>query len=310
MAADSTGNLCPCPPTPLCARVRATAEQQTLGRRLRAWSARLARGGRGSREDAERLACHVLQCNRARLYMLMDDPVDAQADAGIDALVEACAAGTPVPYLTGIAGFWTFDLAVTRDTLIPRADTATLVEAALAAVTDTDDGADVLDLGTGTGAVALALAAERRAWRLTATDASAAALEVARDNARRLGLEARIRFLHGDWYGAVPAGETFALIVSNPPYIAARDPHLDDPGLAAEPRTALVAGDDGLAALGAIIAGAPARLRAGGALWVEHGHAQGAAVRRLLEAAGFSSIATRRDAGHRERASGGRLRVS
>lgn len=310
MAADSTGNLCPCPPTPRCIRVRATAEQQTLGRRLRAWSARLARGGRGSREDAERLACHVLQCNRARLYMLMDTPVDAATDARINALVDACVAGTPVPYLTGIAGFWTFDLAVTRDTLIPRADTGTLVEAALAAVTDTDDGADVLDLGTGTGAVALALAAERSTWRLTATDASAAALAVAHANARHLGLGERIRFLHGDWYGALPTGEAFTLIVSNPPYIAARDPHLDDPGLGTEPRTALVAGDDGLAALRAIIAGAPAWLRAGGALWVEHGHAQGAAVRALFDAAGFTGIATRRDAGHRERASGGRLRVS
>ncbi len=163
--------------------------------------------------------------------------------------------------------------------------------------------ARVVDLGTGTGAIALALASERSHWQLTATDASAQALTVARRNVERLA-PGRIRLLEGSWYQPLGA-ERFDLIVSNPPYIEALDPHLDCGDLRYEPRSALVAGPTGLDDLDWLIKGAPERLETGGFIVLEHGFDQGAAVRSLLTRRGFTAVHTRQDAAGQERVSCG-----
>jgi len=208
------------------------------------------------------------------------------------ALIERRARGEPLAYITGIREFWTLELRVTRDVLVPRPETELLVERGLALCNA--ERARVVDLGTGSGAVALALAAERPAWSVLATDASAAALAVARDNARRLGL--KVEFAQGNWFAGLPARH-FDLVVSNPPYVDAHDPALL--ALQDEPRQALTPGADALADLRAIIQAAPEHLIPGGWLALEHGATQGSAVARELVARGFGSVRSHRDlAGH------------
>jgi release factor glutamine methyltransferase len=212
------------------------------------------------RLEAELLLCHAVGWARARLYAHPEEVPPLPAQRQFADSVARRRRGEPLAYLTGEQPFRDFELLVTPATLIPRADTETLVEAALMAGT-VDTRLRVLELGTGSGAVALALARARPAWQITATDNSAAALAVARLNARRLGLERRVHLQQADWFdGLAAGGETagFDLIVSNPPYIAENDPHLADPGLAAEPRQALVSGPDGLTAIRRIAGGAPA----------------------------------------------------
>ena len=186
---------------------------------------------------------------------------------------------------------------MTPDVLVPRAETELLVELALARLAGVP-APTILDLGTGSGAIALALARERPDAQITAVDASVAALAVARRNAVRAGL-AGIEFLHGSWYAPV-AHRRFDAIVANPPYVADDDPCLQAPGF--EPRMALAGGADGLAAIAAVCAGAPAQLRPAGALIVEHGATQGAQVRRLCDGAGLGQSATHRDLAGHERA--------
>jgi len=253
--------------------------------------------------DAAVLLAHVLGCARTWLVAHDDDPLPRlQADAFF-ALAKRRRAGEPVAYLTGTREFWGLSLRVTPDVLIPRPETETLVELALEWLPR--DGAQrVLDLGTGSGAIALAIAAERPRARVVATDASAAALAVARDNAARLALT-NVEFTHADWYDGVPGG-AFDLVVSNPPYVAADDPHLSAGDLRFEPAGALASGVDGLAALRTIVGGAPARLARGGALAVEHGYNQSPAVQDLLREAGFSRITVRRDLAGIPRVAGGR----
>jgi len=164
----------------------------------------------------------------------------------------------------------------------------------------------VLDLGTGSGAIPLAVKAARPAWQLLAADLSPAALAVARGNAARLGLA--VHFFESDWYGNLPHDLAVDCIVSNPPYVASGDPHLKGDGLRFEPQMALTDFADGLSALRTIIAGAPALLKPGGWLLMEHGYDQAAAVRAMLEA-GFEAIETRRDLAGIERATGGRLKL-
>ncbi|NND45699.1 MAG: peptide chain release factor N(5)-glutamine methyltransferase, partial [Xanthomonadales bacterium] len=159
------------------------------------------------------------------------------------------------------------------------------------------------DLGTGSGAIALALASEREHWVVTAVDSSAAALGVAAANARRLDI-ANVEFVGSDWFAALDA-ERFDAIVSNPPYVADCDPHLDEGDVRFEPRAALVAGADGLSAIREIISAAPGHLVPGGWLLLEHGAQQGEAVRGLLAAAGFAGINTRDDLAGLPRITGG-----
>lgn len=249
-------------------------------------------------EDAILLLAHALQRSVSWLYAHGDEPVDGTVAAGFRDLVERRSAGEPVAYLTGRRGFWTLDLMVSGDTLIPRPDSERLVELALERL-PAEAPCRVLDLGTGSGAIALALASERPKARVLATDRSAGALEVARRNAQVHRLP-NVEFAAGDWYAPV-AGERFDLIASNPPYIAMDDVHLGQGDLRFEPRGALASGRDGLDALRTIAAGAPGHLRSGGWLLVEHGFEQGSAVRELLSAAGFGAVHTAQDLEERER---------
>ncbi|GAB2995117.1 release factor glutamine methyltransferase [Arenimonas maotaiensis] len=257
-----------------------------------------------ARADAELLMAHVLGKPRTWLYAFGDSALTAAQQAAFEGLAARRAAGEPVAYLTGRRGFWTLDLQVTPDTLIPRPETELLVELALARLPP-DAAADVLDLGTGSGAVALAIASERPLVRVTAVDASPGALAVARANAETHGLR-NLEFRHGDWYAPV-ADARFALIASNPPYIETTDPHLAQGDLRFEPYSALASGRDGLDDLRAIIAGAPRHLLPGGWLLLEHGWHQGAAVRALLADAGFAEISTERDLEQRDRVTMGRM---
>ncbi len=191
---------------------------------------------------------------------------------------------------------------MTPATLIPRADTELLVELALQRVAP-DVSARLADLGTGSGAIALALARERPRAHVLATDASAAALAVARANALRLGL-ANVEFAQGDWCAALGAGG-YDLLVSNPPYIAAADPHLAQGDLRFEPALALASGSDGLDAIRTLVRDAVAHLRSAAWLLLEHGHDQGGAVRALLRQAGYAQVFTATDLEGRERVSGG-----
>ncbi|MFC7519613.1 peptide chain release factor N(5)-glutamine methyltransferase [Xanthomonas populi] len=255
------------------------------------------------RSDAEALLLHALGRDRAWLFAHGRDPVADFVAQAFEALVQRRQAGEPVAYLTGSRGFWTLDLAVSTATLIPRADTETLVELALERL-DTALGRRVADLGTGSGAIALAIASERPHAQVIATDASAAALAVAKQNAHNHLLR-HVECRLGSWFAPL-AGERFDLIASNPPYIAAQDPHLGEGDLRYEPASALASGPDGLNDIRLIVADAPTHLRVGGWLLLEHGWGQGAAVAELLRARGFDAVATHQDLEQRDRVTLGR----
>jgi release factor glutamine methyltransferase len=210
------------------------------------------------------------------------------------------ARGGPIAYILGAREFYGLPLAVNPAVLIPRPETELLVELALGL-----EPAAVLDLGTCSGAVALALKRRLPAARVVGVERSASALAVAQRNALKLGLEVELR--HGLWFEPV-AGERFDVVVSNPPYVREDDPHLAEGDVRFEPRSALVAGPDGLESIRAIVAGAAAHLRPGGRLLVEHGLGQDAAVRRLLGEAGLEDIATWPDLAGIARVSGGGLK--
>jgi protein-(glutamine-N5) methyltransferase, release factor-specific len=260
------------------------------------------------RLEAAMLMSHVLDRPRAWLIAHDTDPVAPQAAATFRELAALRRAGRPMAYLIGQREFMGHMFRVTDAVLIPRPETELLVEAGLAHLRSLAAGGaapTVVDLGTGSGAIAISIALAFPRARVTATDASAAALAVAADNAARLG--ARVEFLQGDWYAALPEGGRYDLIVANPPYIAAADPHLAQGDLRHEPGMALTDGADGLSALRVLAQGAPQRLAPGGALWVEHGWDQAGAVRQLLSAAGLRDVASRRDLAGIERISGGYL---
>jgi release factor glutamine methyltransferase len=259
-------------------------------------------GDEASREG-ELLLQHVLDKPRAWLFAHADDAFDAAAAARFRALVARRAAGEPVAYVTGRREFWSLDLVVSPDVLIPRAETELLVELALQRIPDSAE-CDVADLGTGSGAIALAIARERPRARVLAGDVSSVALAVARANAVRLAI-GNIEFVQGDWCAAL-GGRRFDVIVSNPPYIAAADSHLRQGDLRFEPLAALASGTDGLDAIRTIVDAAPAHLKPGGWLLLEHGFEQGRAVRELLEKSGFVEVFTALDLEQRERVSGGR----
>lgn len=328
----------------------------TVGEALAAAAARLAASSDSARLDAELLLGAVIGAGRTQLLLRRDEPLSAAQVEMLDGLLRRRIDGEPVPYLTGQQGFWTLDLRVTPEVLVPRPETELLVEwglelllsslspagasrgemgraapegmgrpaagavghplpqveerpaarsggAGLPCPAGLPPAVAVADLGTGSGAIALALAREHPRARVIATDASARALAVAAGNARALGI-ANVEFHEGSWYRPL-AGERFDLILSNPPYIAAGDPHL--PALRHEPAEALSDGGDGLSCLREIIAGAPRHLSPGGWLLVEHGYDQGEAVRALFAAAGLRQVATRRDLGGQERCTGGCL---
>jgi release factor glutamine methyltransferase len=253
-----------------------------------------AAGSGGARLDAQLLLAWVLARSRAQLLADAQNPAAEAQAAAYRRLLARRAAGEPLAYLTGRREFWSLELAVTPAVLIPRPETEILVERALALG---PAAARVADLGTGSGAIALAIARERPAWRVVATDISAPALAVARANAAALGL-GEVEFLEGSWFEPL-RGERFELIVSNPPYVAAGDAALAALGF--EPAAALTPGADGLAALRLLARGAAAHLAPGGWLLLEHGAAQGEALRRELVAAGFTHVRSHRDLAAHER---------
>ena len=257
----------------------------------------------GERADAELLLLHVLQKPRSWLFTHAGEALGPDIHAAYEALLARREAGEPVAYLTGRRGFWTLELEVTPATLIPRPETELLVELALQRLPP-DFGGSVADLGTGSGAIALAIARERPHAQVVATDASTAALEVARRNATRHAI-ANVVFAHGDWLAPL-ATRRFDLIVSNPPYIEAADPHLIRGDLRFEPASALASGSDGLDDIRRIVDGARSHLEPGGWLLFEHGWNQGEAVRGLLRGGGYGEVFTARDLEQRDRVSGGR----
>ena len=251
--------------------------------------------------DAELLLAHVLGKPRSYLLTWPERELDETQLAQFDALLARRRQGEPVAYLLGQQGFWSLDLKVAPDTLIPRPDTERLVEVALEL--GPAGPARVLDLGTGTGAIALALAAERPRWQLIGVDRMPAAVALARRNGERLGLT-HAYFLQSDWFSALD-GQCFDMIVSNPPYIAADDPHLALGDVRFEPASALVSGEDGLDDIRRIIAEAPDHLAPGGRLLLGHGWQQAPAVCQLLRERGMDLVQSWRDLGGQLRVSGG-----
>ena len=255
-------------------------------------------GGTEARIDAELLLAHALGKSRAWLYAWPEHSAAGDVLDDFERLVAARARGEPIAYLVGRREFWSLDLAVTRDVLIPRPETELLVECALGRIPGESD-ASIADLGTGSGAIALAIARERPHATIVAVDASVAALDVAQGNARRLALR-NIDFVQSDWFSALD-GRAFDVVVSNPPYIAAADSHLGEGDVRFEPRAALVSGADGLDAIRSISAAAPLHLRDRGWLLLEHGWDQGLSVRTLLAGRGFTHVESVRDVGGHER---------
>lgn len=273
----------------------------TIASLLREASVRLP--GADARREVERLLEHVLEVERAWLFTHPEHQVAADALVRFARLLDRRIAGEPLAYLVGQVGFWTLDLHVTPATLVPRPETELLVEVALAHLPP-DTALRVVDLGTGSGAIALALARERPKATLVATDASPDALAVASANAVRNALT-QVVFRQGSWFDPL-RGERFHLIVSNPPYVADGDPHLQQGDLRHEPALALSCGSDGLNAIRHIVRHAPEYLEPDGWLVMEHGLTQGAAVRDLLRDAGFVDVSTRHDLEARERVTLGR----
>ena len=259
-----------------------------------------------ARREAHILFGHAMGVSRAWLSAHRDDAADPSASGIFHDLVMRRQAGEPVAYLVGRRQFYGLEFRVTPDVLIPRADTETLVDAALEILVHAGQS-EVLDLGTGSGCVALTIAHELRTARVTAVDVSGPALDVARDNALAIGVD--VELVHGVWFERL-VGRRFDLIVSNPPYVAAEDPHLQQGDLRFEPVTALVSGEDGLADIRVIVEAAPGYLREGGWVLFEHGCGQAAACRDLLVDAGFGEVISRTDIAGLPRVAGGRLLTS
>ncbi|EHJ92535.1 peptide chain release factor N(5)-glutamine methyltransferase [Vreelandella boliviensis] len=281
----------------------------TLDALLKQAAQRLQAAGSSSpRIDAEVLLCHVLGHDRTWLYTWGDKMCSLWEQARFDALIAARAQGTPIAYLTGEREFWGLRLATSPDTLIPRPDTETLVELALSRATL--PSGRLLDLGTGTGAIALAFASEQRHWQILGVDLRFEAVALASHNARSLGI-ANARFLQSDWFGVLEsfeeADKRFDIIVSNPPYIAADDPHLAEGDVRFEPRSALVADACGMADLLHLVNSAQHYLAASGWLLLEHGYKQAEMVREALNCAGYQNVESVRDLGGHERVTLGHL---
>ncbi|MDD6317942.1 MAG: peptide chain release factor N(5)-glutamine methyltransferase [Succinatimonas hippei] len=249
--------------------------------------------------EARAIVEYVTAADRAALIVNGSESVDNASLERIRALVSKRLEGTPLAYVLGYRYFYGLKLHVTPEVLIPRSDTETLVEEALQRSFTT-----VLDLGTGSGAVILAIKASRPQSVCTACDISEGALEVAKFNAKSLGLE--VSFILSSWFNAGGLNSSrFDLIVSNPPYIEQGDLHLTQTSLPYEPSIALTSGKDGLDDIRRIVSEAPSHLNPGGALMLEHGYDQGPRVREIMEKSGFKRIRTVRDLGGNERVTSG-----
>lgn len=254
--------------------------------------------------EADLLLGAVTGLDRGALIARSEQPLTDTQQHQLEGLISRRIAGEPIAHLLGAREFWSLSLRVNPAVLIPRPETETLVEHALAALPE-DFALRVADLGTGSGAIAAALAHERPRWTLFAVDAAAGALAVAADNCSRLGLP-NLVLVQCDWTSTLACNALDA-IVSNPPYVREDDAHLSQGDLRFEPRSALTAGTDGLAAIRTIVADAPRCLRPGGLLALEHGWDQAHAVRDLLRARGFDAVRTFHDLAGHERVTSARL---
>lgn len=248
------------------------------------------------RLDAELLLCHVLKKSRSFLLAWPEkELLDAQK-ADYEQLLQRRLLGEPVAHLIGSQAFWTIDLEVTADTLIPRPETETLVEQALEKLSQ--GVYRVADLGTGTGAIALALASERPGWQVVGCDRVDAAVDLAERNRRQLNIP-NASFVLGNWFE--PLDGTFDMIVSNPPYIDPDDPHLQQGDVRFEPLSALISDKQGMADIESIADIARDYLNDGGWLLFEHGYDQGEQARQVLELLGYVDVETIQDLGARDR---------
>jgi len=247
--------------------------------------------------DAEVILCSLLEKDRSYLFTWDDKVLDDDVISRFSALITRRQAGEPVAHILGFREFWSLELEVSPDTLIPRPDTEVLVEQALAIMPTS--ACQVLDLGTGTGAIALALASELPQATVTAIEYNKGAAALARRNVKRCGLDVTV--LQGSWFEPLDSEQRFDVIVSNPPYIEEHDPHLAMGDVRFEPLTALVADDDGLADLKHIINQGYQFLTTDGWLLVEHGFDQGAAVRALFNASDYHQVITHKDYGNNDR---------
>ncbi|MBX2807396.1 MAG: peptide chain release factor N(5)-glutamine methyltransferase [Cellvibrionaceae bacterium] len=260
------------------------------------------------RLDVELLLCHVLQKDRAYLYTWPEALLSTRQQQCYQKLLARRLAGEPMAYILGEKEFWSLPLQVSSSALIPRPETELLVALALDLSANRSPNPQaaaplkLLDLGTGTGAIALAFARERPKWQVLAVDKSPDALALARANQDALGIT-NLRLCHSDWFSAL-GGQRFDLILANPPYIAPDDPHLTQGDVRYEPRTALVAQEQGLADLRAIIAQAPKFMEKGGCLLLEHGDRQADVVADFLREYGFESCFVRQDLAGHDRVSG------
>jgi len=245
------------------------------------------------RLEAEVLLAFSLHKQRSYLYAWPDSPIEPPQLTQFSDLVARRIQGEPIAYITGRREFWSLDLKITTDTLIPRPETELLIELALELI-PSEQPFTIADLGTGSGAIAAAIASERPACQIFATDISAAALNIAKENFKQLKLT-HIHTNRGTWCNALPQDHKFDLIISNPPYIADSDPHLKQGDLPWEPSHALLSGKDGLDDIRCIIKESPKHLTPNGWLLFEHGYDQGDALRKLLKAGGFKQIRTQQD---------------
>lgn len=255
-----------------------------------------------ARLEAEILLVEAAGISRAWLFGHSDETAEQETVDAFRALLRRRADGEPIAYITGEREFWSLPIGVSPAVLIPRPETELLVEAALARIPE-DAPCRVADLGTGSGAIAVAIASERPDCMVHATERSSEALGVARDNAGRFAVD-NIRIHEGSWFE--PLEGCFDVVVSNPPYVAAGDPHLEAGDLRFEPDGALVAGPEGLEAIRVIVAEAPDRLRPGGWLLLEHGQDQAGPCRALFEEHGFKAIETLQDLDGSDRVTLGR----
>lgn len=257
--------------------------------------------------DAEILLAHVLQCKRSSLRAHPDKVLTSEQQALFNQLIDHRLTGMPVAYIIEHREFWSLKLHVSPATLIPRPETECLVGMVLATV-PAEKPLIVADLGTGSGAIAVSLAKERPHWHILATDKEWAALSIAQQNAYTLGLN-NITFFYGDWLKALPGHLKCDVVVSNPPYVADQDPHLDLGDLRFEPRSALASGPDGLKDLTAIISQAQKYMQPGAWLFLEHGYNQGSAVQTLLQRAGYLNEVGLKDLAGQPRVAMGQTRL-